>query len=142
MTPALRINEVPLHVREQLRYQYPDTKFINTKKYSNQTARCLNKAHAIHQSIFEADYCNRLFLEKVPYVTQFKIPMYVEGEFICNHYMDFAIFKSWRAADLRKKPIKFIETKGVATEAWTIKRNPVRALFKKIPYEIYFQRGR
>ena len=105
-------------------------------KYSNNSCRCLTKSHAIHDSIFEADVCNRLLAGGIPYCTQYVIELRIRGILICRHRVDFAEFKTWAAAKLRRNPIKFIEAKGYDTPEWKLKKKLTEAIFTKIPYEV------
>lgn len=127
---------MPAKIQEQISYHYPGDRFVKRNKYSAKSCTCLNRAHARHGSILEADQCNVLYLSRVPYVTQFKIACYVEGQLVCNHYVDFAIFKNWKHAEVGMFPVKFIETKGYETDVWKIKKRLVDALFPNIPYEV------
>lgn len=131
-----RFEDMPKSVQEKLRYAYPGEKFVKRNKYSSRSCVCLNKKHAAHGSILEADECNVLLASKAPYCTQFKIEIIVNGLKICNHYMDFALFRTWNDAELRKRPLRFIETKGYPTPDWILKSKLVRALFPKVPYDV------
>lgn len=126
------MRKLPKKIQDQVSYCYPGDKYVKRPKYSNRSARCWNKDHAIHQSILEADYCNELNLMKkagqiLDYHTQHKIEIKVNGIHITNHYVDFCVLKT-------KKAMEFHETKGYATDVWKMKRRLVEALFPGIPY--------
>lgn len=120
----------------KLSYHFPGDRFVKRNKYSARSMKCLNPDHAVHKSMLEADQCNVLRASKVPYCAEFKVELVVAGVRVANHYIDFAVFKSWRSAALRRNPIKFIETKGYATDLWKLKRKITEALNPKIPYEV------
>lgn len=79
---------------EEIKAHYYSDRFVKRAKYSNRSCTC-HKAH-IHASVLEADLCNQLgLMEKAGevrrYVSQFKIEITVQGNHICNHYVDFKV---------------------------------------------------
>ena len=123
-------------------YHYPGDRFVKRNKYSARSAKCETKTHPIHHSMLEADQCNVMNASRRPYSIQFKVDLESHGKHICNHYIDFAIHRTWKDAAVKIRPIKFIETKGYATEDWKLKRKLTEAQFPKVPYEVLGEKPR
>lgn len=101
-------------------------------KYRNRSCRCAG-GH-IHDSMFEAGYCDELLiLKRAGEIAHFEIQKVVElvvkGQKICRHYVDFYVVLPSGAAE-------FHEAKGFETEVWRIKRKLTEALFPDIPYRV------
>lgn len=104
--------------------------FRRKNKFNNHSCRC-SKGH-IHQSRFEASYCDDLsVLEKAgeikSYRTQVRYPLKINGQVICSHYVDFEVVDN-------QGNIKIHETKGMETEVWRIKRKLFEACYPDIEY--------
>lgn len=125
-------------MNKELKYCYYGDKYVKRKKYSNKSCTCW--ARHLHQSILEADYCNELALLKKSgqigdYEIQHKIEITVAGKHICNHYVDFIVFKPGGV-------IEFHEVKGYSQEIWKLKRKLVEALYPKIPYIVKYEKSK
>jgi len=128
------ITKFPKNIKDKITYSYPGDKIFKGSKYSNHSSSCWT-GHK-HQSIFEATQCNYFKISGDYYDIQYKIEIYVNGTHITNHYVDFVLYTSKD----KTKILKFVETKGFETPEWKIKRNLVRAIFPKIPYEVVRER--
>ena len=100
------------------------------RKFKNRSSFCQSKHW--HQSILEADYCNELLLLKKArkikdFSTQHKIEIVVNGQHICNHYVDFLV-------TVKKGKVEYHEVKGYEQEVWKLKRRLVVALYPDVPY--------
>lgn len=77
----------------------------------------------------EAAYAAQLDLEKkagevVSWERQFKVSLDVDGYHICNHYVDFLVYRLGGVVEL-------IEIKGFQTEIWRLKRKLLEATYLK-----------
>lgn len=121
-------------------------------KYHNKKTRCLSKH--VHDSKFEASYCNRLLaMKQAGEISDFSIqvpyPMDVNGKHICTHVVDFVVhyYKPGQAV-VADYPIRHglfrteevHEVKGCETEVWKIKRKLFKALYPAAEY-IVIKRG-
>lgn len=108
---------------------------LRKKKYGNSSCTC-NHSH-IHRSRFEAHVCNELHLEypNEDIKTEVKFPMIVEGVLICNHYMDFVVYR-------KTDTVLAVEAKGFSTSTWKIKSKLFVALFPHYEYEIRYYKGK
>lgn len=106
-------------------------------KYKNKSCFCLSKHW--HQSIQEANHCNKLLAMKQDgdihdYKTQVKFSLDVNGEHICNHYVDFAVYN--------KDGLQHVEeVKGFGTRLWQIKARLFKAIYKGIDYKVVKKSG-
>lgn len=130
--------KLPKKIQDQIRYEYPGDRYVKRAKYSNRSCVCWMK-HT-HQSILESDLCNLKKLEGKPFSIQYKIEIKVNGKHICNHYVDFADHKTWKDAQAKINPIRFIESKGFEQEIWKLKRKLVEAIYPEIPYIVKYER--
>ena len=119
---------------------------MRRNKYGNKKARCLSKH--IHDSKFEASYCNRLLAMKQSgeisgYSIQVPYPLTVAGKLICTHIVDFVVIrfepghvvmpdKSVQHGDFRVDEAH--EVKGFATDVWKIKRRLFEAIYPAVKY--------
>jgi len=124
------LTKLPKRIKDELEYHYPKGSFVRPSKFSNKSCTCLN-GH-LHHSILEAHGCDELWFKKVPYTIQHKIEIRVNGLHICNHYVDFAVWDSFKF----KKIVEFVETKGADQALWIIKKRLVEALYPGIPYTV------
>lgn len=104
--------------------------YVERPKYRNKTGSCLAKHW--HQSILEADECSSLYLrqkagEVISYEIQKRFEFVVNGHKICSHLVDFYVIYS-------DGSIAVVETKGMETELWRIKKKLFEACFPDIPY--------
>jgi len=108
-------------------------------KYGNKWARCLS-GHT-HQSIAEANYCNRLLAmrqsgEIVGYRCQVSFELRVKKEFICVHVVDFMVVKRVLSGKKDDLVLEAHEVKGFRTDIWGLKYKLFKALYPKVPYII------
>ena len=132
------MRKLPKKIQDAITYSYPGDRFVKRPKYSNVSAQCWNKQHAVHASILEADLCNQLNIMKKTreiqsYVTQYKIELIVEGQRIANHYVDFCV-------SYAHGRVEFWEAKGYPTQEWELKRKLTRALYPDIPYIVKYEK--
>jgi DNA-binding sugar fermentation-stimulating protein len=105
------------------------------KKYGNNSCTC-SQGH-IHDSRLEARHCYSLHLMKKARGStistierQVTFRLDVNGKHICSHRVDFLV--------THKDGSKMVvESKGVDTAAWAIKRNLFEALNPNIKYETW-----
>lgn len=84
-----------------------------------------------YDSGFEGNYAKELDLrlyagEIIKWERQVKIPLIVNGYHITNYYIDFIVYYP----DGTKE---YVETKGLASEAWKIKWKMFEALYSELP---------
>jgi hypothetical protein len=111
-----------------------NVQYFKASKYGNKSCRC--HAGHIHDSVFEAEYCDSLALlvkarEIVSYQTQVSFDLSVNGKKICSHIVDFVVFPT---EDDDKLEVH--ETKGFATAVWQLKYKLFQAIYPHIPYHI------
>jgi len=99
-------------------------------KYNAQSSKCIIGHY--HQSIGEAQYCNKLtFLKNAKEIKeiQYQKPyeLCVNGQKICNIVVDFVV--TWSNG---KKEIH--EYKGFETPIWNLKHKLFLACYPDIPY--------
>ncbi len=98
--------------------QFATSKYRNVKQtYNNYN----------YDSKFEAGYAQELDLRLAAkdiksWERQFKISMDINGHHICNYYCDFRILHNDDSYEL-------VETKGIETEAYRLKRKLLEALW-------------
>lgn len=107
-------------------------------KLKNQSCTCF--ARHTHQSVHEANVCNRLFAmvrakEIKQYIIQKRFPIYVKKVHICDHYVDFFVTNN-------DGSVKIVEAKGFCTKEWVLKHKLTKVCYPKIPYEIIVERDR
>lgn len=90
-----------------------------------------------YHSIAEADYAALLDLQieagqVARWLPQFAIRFRVNGKHICEHDVDFWV-------EYTDGHIELIEVKGVATEAWRIKRALLEAIYLQTHPEITYR---
>ncbi len=78
----------------------------------------------------EADYAKQLDLrirlkEVKEWSRQHKFELYVNGEKICNYYIDFRVV-------MKDKSIEYVEVKGFETDIWRLKWRMTKALFDSL----------
>jgi hypothetical protein len=102
-------------------------------KYGAITCKC-SQGH-IHRSRFEAKVCGDLHIryKNLEIRTEVKFSMDINGEHICNHYMDFVV-------TLADGSFLAVEAKGAQTATWKIKSKLFKALYPEYDYEITYYR--
>ena len=108
-------------------------------KYRNKNQKCF-KGH-IHDSKFEAEYCNRLLAmvqrgEIGYYEIQSSFDLFANGQLICRHIVDFLVFKKAYVEGSASSDLEAHEVKGFKTEAWRLKRKLFMANYPNIPYKV------
>lgn len=111
-------------------------------KYRNIKRACLSRHE--HDSIFEANYCNRLLAmqqkgEIVSYAVQVPFDLTVNGVLVCRHNVDFLV-RIKDGLPVVQENTEVHEAKGIRTAAWSIKRKLFQALFPGIKYVIIQKR--
>jgi len=106
------------------------------RKYNNNSCACRRKH--IHQSRFEARYCDDLdALERAGeiqgYETQVSYDLKCNGKHITRHIVDFLVTTINGKREVH-------EVKGFATAVWPIKRKLFEANFTDIPYIVIKKR--
>lgn len=106
-------------------------------KYGAKRTAC-HQGH-MHDSAFEAGYCNKLaFLcraEKIRgYTTQKVFELRVSGELICKHKIDFWVERMDGVFEIH-------EVKGVETADWKLKYKLFKALYPHVDYLIIKRGG-
>ena len=100
-------------------------------KYRNKKSKCL--LNHWHDSILEANVCNRLYSmckkEIKGYKIQQNFPLFVKNKLICKHIVDFWILN-------HNGTIEVWEAKGKRLPAWSIKKKLFEALYPEIPYKV------
>lgn len=134
----IKFAQLPKKIKSEITYHYPADKFVKRPKYSNHSARCWDKKHAIHDSILEADYCNQLALmlkagEILEYKTQHKIDLTVEGVHVANYYADFLVLKPTGRREIH-------ETKGYWTDTAKIKWALSKALNPHLLHVVKYEK--
>lgn len=106
----------------------------NFSKRSSRTnkfnARSCKFGDRVYHSKKECEYAQNLeWLKKVgevkEWIPQFKLDLRVNGEHICNYYIDFKVIYS-------NGRIEFVEVKGFETNEWRLKWKLTTALWPKI----------
>jgi len=100
-------------------------------KYRNKSCRYGNRIYHSRREANDALWLDSLKLRKIikEVIPQCKISLYVNEQFIANHFVDFKVI-------LNDGRIKYVETKGMWTEVYRLKLKLVRALFPDIEYLI------
>ena len=110
-------------------------KKLKKSKYRNKKSFCLLKHK--HDSILEANVCNRLYSmskkEIKGYKIQQKFPLFIKNKLICNHIVDFWILH-------HNGSIEVWDAKGFPTADWRIKKKLFEALYPEIPYKVVTQK--
>lgn len=106
---------------------------IRKNKYRNKWTKC--KSNHNHQSILEGRYCDYLRLlvkagEIKSYESQYKFKLWCQGEFVCNHIIDFLIITN----DDSKPEVH--EVKGIELPDWKIKKKLFEINYPKISYKV------
>lgn len=104
--------------------------YVKRPKYRNRSGMC--SANHWHQSILEADECSCLFLQQKAkaiksYEIQKRFDFVVNEKKITTHLVDFYVTEN-------NGKVYVIETKGMETELWRIKKKLFEALYPEIPY--------
>ena len=105
---------------------------MRKRKFGNKSCRCLLKH--IHDSILEADVCNRL-LAKVKakeidsYVSQKTYDLTANYKTICQHRVDFLVYH-------KNGELEVVEAKGMATALWRLKKKIFESAFPDINYRV------
>jgi len=106
-------------------------------KYKNVWTKC--KQGHNHQSKKEASYCNILELLKkngeiIEYDIQRKEELYCDGKFICNHIVDFLIYKKEKNKKIFE--VHEVKSKATMTAAWKIKKKLFEVNYPDIKYVV------
>ena len=106
---------------------------MRENKYKNKWTKC--KSNHNHQSILEGRYCDYLRLlvkagEIKKYYSQYSFKLQCQGEFVCNHIVDFVIINN---DDIH---IEVHEVKGKELPDWIIKKKLFEINYPKIPYKV------
>lgn len=98
-------------------------------KYKNKSCRYGGRMYHSRREVNDAIWLDSLLKQgKIQEVNhQYKISLRVNGEFICNHYVDFEVI-------LNDGRPKYVETKGFPTEVWRLKKKLFNAIYPDAVY--------
>ena len=106
-------------------------KKLKKPKYRNEKSQCVLKHW--HDSLLEANVCNRLFAMAPKQIKGYKIQqkfgLFVKNKLICNHIVDFWVLH-------HNGLIEVWEAKGKRLPVWSIKRKLFQVLYPDIPYRV------